>query len=56
MGAMEEGVMAKELLPDALWARIALLLPPEQPKLSSANHVQLARAVGLDRRARPLLY
>jgi hypothetical protein len=26
---MEEGAMAKELLPDALWARIAPLLPPE---------------------------
>jgi len=25
---MEEGAMAKELLPDALWARIAPLLPP----------------------------
>ena len=24
--------MAKELLPDALWARIAPLLPPEPPK------------------------
>ena len=24
--------MAKELLPDALWARIALLFPPEPPK------------------------
>jgi transposase len=31
-GAMEEGAMAKELLPDALWARIAPLLPPEPPK------------------------
>jgi transposase len=29
---MEEGAMAKELLPDALWARIVPLLPPEQPK------------------------
>jgi transposase len=29
---MEEGAMAKELLPDALWARIAPLLPPEPPK------------------------
>ena len=109
---MEEGAMAKELLPDALWARIAPLLPPEPPKpkggrprvsdraaltgilfvlktgipweylpaemgcgsgmtsiwpscslaapsspcVSSANHVQLARTVGLDRRARPVLY
>jgi transposase len=26
---MEEGAMAKELLPDALWARIAPLLPPK---------------------------
>jgi len=24
--------MAKELLPDALWARMAPLLPPEPPK------------------------
>ena len=24
--------MAKDLLPDALWARIAPLLPPEPPK------------------------
>jgi hypothetical protein len=32
MEAMEEGAMAKELLPDALWARIAPLLPPEPPK------------------------
>src|SRR5438270_4442605 len=32
IGAMEEGAMAKELLPDALWARIAPLLPPEPPK------------------------
>ena len=54
--------MTKELLPDALWARIAPLLPPEPPKpkggrprvsdrasspcVSSANHVQLARTVG----------
>lgn len=29
---MEEGAMAKELLPDALWARIAPLLPPEPPE------------------------
>src|ERR687894_158812 len=29
---MEEGAMAKELLPDALWTRIAPLLPPEPPK------------------------
>jgi transposase len=29
---MEEGAMAKELLPDALWAGIAPLLPPEPPK------------------------
>jgi hypothetical protein len=29
---MEEDAMAKELLPDALWARIAPLLPPEPPK------------------------
>jgi transposase len=29
---MEEGAMAKELLPDAFWARIAPLLPPEPPK------------------------
>src|SRR6266508_5961116 len=29
---MEEGDMAKELLPDAFWARIAPLLPPEPPK------------------------
>src|SRR5215204_1394314 len=29
---MEEGAMAKELLPDAPWARIAPLLPPEPPK------------------------
>lgn len=29
---MEEGAIAKELLPDALWARIAPLLPPKPPK------------------------
>jgi hypothetical protein len=29
---VEEGAMAKELLPDALWARTAPLLPPEPPK------------------------
>jgi transposase len=29
---MEERAMAKELLPDALWARIAPLLPPEPPE------------------------
>ena len=29
---MEEGAVAKELLPDALWVRIAPLLPPEPPK------------------------
>ena len=29
---MEEGAMAKELLPDPFWARIAPLLPPEPPK------------------------
>lgn len=29
---MEEGAIAKELLPDALWAPIAPLLPPEPPK------------------------
>src|ERR1700737_2620714 len=29
---MEEGAMAKELLPDALRAQIAPLLPPEPPK------------------------
>jgi transposase len=29
---MEKGAMAKELLPDALWARVAPLLPPESPK------------------------
>src|SRR2546425_11127819 len=29
---MEEGAMAKELLPDAFWARIAPLRPPEPPK------------------------
>src|SRR2546426_3210322 len=29
---MEEGAMAKELLPDAFGARIAPLLPPEPPK------------------------
>ena len=28
----KEGAMAKELLPDALWLRIAPLLPPEPPK------------------------
>jgi hypothetical protein len=30
---MEEGAMAKKLLPDALWTRIAPLLPPEPPML-----------------------
>jgi transposase len=34
---MEEGAMAKELLPDALWARIAPLLPPEPPKPKGAR-------------------
>ncbi len=34
---MEEGAMAKELLPDALWARIAPLLPPEPPKPKSGR-------------------
>jgi hypothetical protein len=29
---MEEGAMAKELLPDTLSARVAPLLPPEPPK------------------------
>jgi len=29
---MEEGAMAKELLPDALWARNVPLLTPEPPK------------------------
>jgi hypothetical protein len=29
MGAMQEGAMATELLPDGLWARIAPLLPPK---------------------------
>jgi transposase len=29
---MKEGAMAKELLPDPFWARIAPLLPPEPPK------------------------
>ena len=40
--------MAKELLPDALWARIAPQLGCALISLrSSANHVQLARTVGL---------
>lgn len=30
--------MAKELLPDALWARIAPLLPPEPPKPKGGRH------------------
>ncbi len=60
--------MTKELLPDALWARIAPLLPPEPPKprggrprvsdraaLDSANSREWS-AWTLDRRARPLLY
>jgi transposase len=29
---MTDGAMAKEPLPDAFWARIARLLPPEPPK------------------------
>ena len=29
---MEDRVMAKELLPDALWLPIAPLIPPEPPK------------------------
>jgi transposase len=29
---MEDRAMAKELLPDALWLRIAPLIPPEAPK------------------------
>ena len=29
---MQEGARAKELLPDAWWARSAPLLPPEPPK------------------------
>src|SRR6266542_4952478 len=32
------------------------LAAPSSPCVSSANHVQLARTVGLARRARPLLY
>ena len=57
--------MAKELLPDALWAQIAPLLPPEPPKPKGGRPQGprngqepngLARTVGLDRRARPLLY
>jgi hypothetical protein len=32
------------------------LAAPSSPCVSSANHVQLARTVRLDRRARPLLY
>ena len=31
-------------------------LAPSSPCVSSANHIQLASAVGLNRRARPLLY
>jgi hypothetical protein len=30
---MEEGIMANELLFDALWARVAPLLAPEPPEL-----------------------
>ena len=35
--------MAKELLPDALWARIAALLPLEPPKPKGVPHPLLAR-------------
>jgi hypothetical protein len=42
---MEEDAVAKELLPDALWARIAPLLPPK-PKggRSRVSVVQLQKA------------
>jgi transposase len=36
--------------------QLGSLAAPSSPCVSSANHVQLARTVGLDRRARPLLY
>lgn len=42
---MEEGARAKERLPDAFWARIAPLLPPEPPQ------PQGGRPRGLDRAA-----
>jgi len=32
MGVKEDRATAKELLPDALWLRIAPLIPPEAPK------------------------
>ncbi len=49
---MEEGAVAKELLPDELWERIAPLLPPK-PKGGRPRSVG---PVGLDRRTRPLPY
>ena len=45
--------MAKELLPDALWSRIAPLLPLDKPKSKGGRPRE---SVGLDHRARPLLY
>ena len=40
----------------SVWPCASADHPPSSPCVSSANHVQLARTVGLDRRARPLLY
>ncbi len=39
----------------SIWPSCSLAAP-SSPCVSSANHVQLARTVGRDRRARPLLY
>lgn len=46
--------MAKGLLTDALWLRIAPLIPPEAPKPVLLD-IQLVRTVNLDSRALPLL-
>ena len=39
MVVMDDGAMAKELLPDALWLRIAPPIPPEAPKLRAGGPV-----------------
>ena len=49
---MEEGAIAKELLPDAFWARIAPLLPPEPPKPKGGRPRVSDRAALTGKRAR----
>jgi transposase len=41
---MEDRAMAKKLLPDALWLRIAPLIPPEAPKPKGGRPRVLDRA------------